>query len=269
MQGNTPVPKGVAKYEDLQTKKGVTVFVIEFEGGAPLKKRYSEFKDLHASLPEPLRKKMPTFPPKTGIAKASTDVKLYRCKAFDSLVKEMWADPNVRALKEVQLFFQTTPIRTGAASGAAPSSVVSQDEKDNLFEFCGNAKRRGDIGGKVFAKALAPLSMAQAKKCVCYLLVHKYIETKTPGPGFNGDTIKEEEETDNAFIFWIYGGGTYFTSGSNNYHYYFGVEMKKTGEIRLIDCTDEQWDDIVKEYGPVGRGPPVDQIAGSDDRAGK
>lgn len=51
-----------------------------------------------------------------------------------------------------------------------------------------------------------------------------------------------------------------------SYHYYFGVEIKKTGEVRLIDCTDEQWDDIVKEYGPVGRGPPVDQIAGSDDR---
>lgn len=130
MQG-VPVPKGVSKYEDLPNKKGVTVrdivsmthrlqvFIVDFEGGAPLKKRYSEFRDLyvavccvltmylHSQLPDPVKKKLSQFPPKTGVVKASTDVKLFRCKAFDSLVKEMWADPSVRSLKEVQQFFAT------------------------------------------------------------------------------------------------------------------------------------------------------------------
>lgn len=62
---------------------------------------------LTPQFPETVKKKLPPFPPKTGVVKASTDVKLFRCKAFDSLVKEMWSDPSVRGMREVQQFFAT------------------------------------------------------------------------------------------------------------------------------------------------------------------
>eukprot|EP01126_Amoeba_proteus_P042650 TRINITY_DN4645_c0_g2_i10.p1 TRINITY_DN4645_c0_g2~~TRINITY_DN4645_c0_g2_i10.p1 ORF type:complete len:337 (+),score=88.34 TRINITY_DN4645_c0_g2_i10:527-1537(+) len=153
-----------------------------------------------------------------------------------------------------------------------PGSPRHQEkyEVDDLFIHCGAAKRRGDIGGPVFAIARGtPVNEKQARVCVWYLLAQKIIETKRPGPGINGDIMKAMDEGDGFFVYWVYGGGTYpqeRTGQLQNYHYYFGVEVKKrTGEIRLVDCTDEQWYEIEAEYGKVGQGTPKNFIGGETD----
>eukprot|EP01126_Amoeba_proteus_P061912 TRINITY_DN8356_c0_g1_i3.p1 TRINITY_DN8356_c0_g1~~TRINITY_DN8356_c0_g1_i3.p1 ORF type:complete len:364 (-),score=71.81 TRINITY_DN8356_c0_g1_i3:1093-2184(-) len=132
----SPAPKGVIGYEDIEGKKGVTVYLIELSDGELLKKRYSEFREMYLELPEAERKKLPPFPAKTGVMAPTSEVKAQRVKTFDVIMKEIWANPTLRNHKSVVNFFNTSNLVQAGGHGklerSSPGFVTKKTDVDEV-----------------------------------------------------------------------------------------------------------------------------------------
>jgi len=189
-----------------ERKDGITVYLVKLSNGEVLKKRYKEFRTMHAGLPEGEKKRLGlAIPGKTGFRAATLDEKNQRLAAFDKLLKQVAAENSLRQSKSFQAFINKKKEGKDVGDKVAKKFAKMVRKEFKITEV--------DSFDSFFEKAAAPLDT------ICDL----------------SDKVSEAHET----LVGLFQESYVITAGIMNgdmkalFEYYFGEMKKASGRLKL------------------------------------